>query len=89
LNALLMTARNEGPLPPAALASRRWKLPPRLRLATCTPRSAAYSTPASTPLVGQLPLTLHTLTPTRVTPEVTPAAALALLLTVAPTCVPW
>jgi hypothetical protein len=45
-------------------------------------------TPASTPLVGHEPFTLQTFTPISVVFDVTPAPTIALLATVAPTCVP-
>ena len=69
--------------------------PPRLMLITSTPApfgpsgDAAYMRPSRTLLPTLDPLAPSTFTATRVTLEVTPAAASALLLTVAPTWVPW
>ena len=58
-------------------------------LATSAPWSAAHRMPLKMALNGPEPVRPSTLTPISVTPEVMPAAASALLLTVAATCVPW
>src|SRR4030095_12306231 len=70
-------------------------VPPRLMLITSTPApfgprgDAAYIRPSRTLLPTLDPLAPSTFIATRVTLEVTPAAASALLLTVAATWVPW